>query len=299
MEEKAHPDEARRLLHDSARLKTHISQALYTCGEDGPAKQDAIHNSSEASAVLFLLGEKHGSKDTAPEPYLILNKRSANVKQAGDLCCPGGGISLPRDARLGRLLTLPGSSLTRWSFWKSQKKKGPENTRTLALLLATSLRESYEEMRLNPLRVTFMGALPVQLLNTFGREIHPMVGWASPQRRYALNSEVDSVVWIPLRKLLDTDNYARTRFSMDTIPENTDHLNYNDYPCFLHRHRDESEILWGATFRITMIFLETVFGFRPPAVKSLPLVHGILNRNYLTGDRQRNPPSTTGLSSDR
>lgn len=286
-------DETRRLLNSTARLKTHISQALYACDSVESAVQDPLSGSASGSAVLFLLGARPGKKGAAPEPHLVLNKRSANVKQAGDLCCPGGGISLPRDAHLGKVLALPGSPLTRWSLWRKRARRNPEKIRDLSLLLATSLRESYEEMRLNPLRVTFLGALPVQRLNTFGREIYPMVGWASPQKRYILNWEVDKIVTIPLRKLLNTDNYARTRFRMDVLPENTDHLNYNDYPCFLHRYRDESEILWGATFRITMLFLEIVFGFIPPANESLPLVHGILSKNYLTGDRQRNRQSTS------
>jgi hypothetical protein len=274
------------------QFRTHISQALYACDRSDPAIQGISAESAGGSAVLFLLSAEQDSKGAIPEPHLVLNKRSDNVRQAGDLCCPGGGISLPRDARLGRLLALPGSPLTRWSMWRQENREHPESIRDLPLLLATSLRESYEEMRLNPLKVSFLGSLPVQRLSSFGRQIYPMVGWASPQKRYVLNWEVDSIVTIPLRKLLDAEHYARTRFSMDSIPENTDHLNYNDYTCFLHRHQDESEILWGATFRITMLFLEIVFGFTPPANASLPLVHSVLNKNYLTGNRRKDNSSS-------
>ena len=44
-----------------------------------------------ASAVLFLLGLQPGKSNHPEEPCLILNKRSADVRQAGDLCCPGAG----------------------------------------------------------------------------------------------------------------------------------------------------------------------------------------------------------------
>jgi hypothetical protein len=33
-----------------------------------------------------------------------------------------------------------------------------------------------------------------------------------------------------------------------------------------------------------MVFLEIVFGFKPPAIESLPVVYGSLSENYLTGN---------------
>jgi len=33
-----------------------------------------------------------------------------------------------------------------------------------------------------------------------------------------------------------------------------------------------------------MVFLEIVFGFNPPDIDSLPVVHGTLDENYLTGN---------------
>jgi hypothetical protein len=267
-------------------LIPYISNALYRYDQKTFAVQKPISDLARASAVLFLLGIcYHG--DGHPAPCLILTKRSAKVRQAGDLCCPGGGISLPKDLNWARLLYLPGSPLSRWPFIREWKKKHPHKYRDLALLLATSLRESYEEIRLNPLKVRFLGSLPAQHLGVFGREIYPVVGWSSQIKRFVLNWEVDQMVTIPLKNLLNPDKYARTRFNLDDIPENTDHLDWNDRPCFIHESMGESEILWGATYRITMIFLEIVFGFTSPPMTSLPLIESSLDKNYMSGSRRR------------
>ena len=62
-----------------------------------------------------------------------------------------------------------------------------------------------------------------------------------------------------------------------------------DFPCFVHREADHTEILWGATYRITVNFLQTVFAFRPPDGDRLPVVDGALERGYLTGDVRSGP----------
>jgi hypothetical protein len=154
----------------------------------------------------------------------------------------------------------------------------------LARLLAGALRESYEEMRLNPFRVTFLGPLPSQRLVMFQREIFPMVCWLPRQKRFSLNWEVEKLVYIPLRKLLNPANYLCYRLSSDTPRKSWNHKKERDFPGFLSGNHPESEVLWGATFRITMAFLDIVFGFRHPDLESLPVVHGNLRRDYLTGD---------------
>ena len=79
----------------------------------------------------------------------------------------------------------------------------------MALLLAASLREGLEEMRLNPLGVEFLGALPLQRLVMFKREIYPFVGWVGRQRRFFPNWGVTDIVYIPLGTFLDPKRYAR------------------------------------------------------------------------------------------
>jgi hypothetical protein len=155
------------------------------------------------------------------------------------------------------------------------------------LLLATGLRESFEEMRLNPLGVRFLGILPAQQLVMFQREIYPFVCWVSRQRRYYPNWEVEKIVHIPLDHLLESANYARYRIEI-SIPNDEHHSprrkEVRDFPCFLHKQDGRTERLWGATFRITMNFLKWVYGFEPPAMEELMTIEGKLDRNY-TGNR--------------
>ena len=111
-----------------------------------------------------------------------------------------------------------------------------------------------------------------------------MVSWSSHQKKFFPNWEVEKVVYVPLRNLLNPSNYARYRLDIGISNKNGKNGQIKDYPCFLHENSDEHEVLWGATFRITMVFLENVFGFKPPDIESLPVIHGSLDENYLTGN---------------
>ena len=237
-----------------------------------------------SSAVLFLLGNNRASNHF--DPCLILNKRSQKVRQSGDLCCPGGHVSPAIDPLLARISELPGFPLWRWPHWTKWRRKQPAMARRLALLLATSLRESFEEMRLNPAGVQFIGPLPVVRLVMFNREIFPMVGWVRRQTTFFPNWEVDKIVEIPIRDLLNSDHYRRYRLRIGSkrVPESDQPI--NDYPCFLHRKEKETELLWGATYRITAAFLQMVFDFTPPALETLPVIRGVLDENYINGRSQ-------------
>ncbi len=259
-----------------------IIQALHKIYDQDRIFSKEITNLSNTSAVLFLLGPQSYKKGFSPEPCLILNKRSPKIRQPGDLCCPGGSISSRQDSYLAKLLYLPGSPLTRWPYWSHWRKYRRQEARNLSLLFATSLRESFEEMRLNPLGLKFLGPLPFQRLVMFTRVIFPMVCWVSYQKRFFPNWEVEKIIKIPLRNLINPSNYACYRLHINISKGNKKPYN-TDYPCFLHEHQDGSEILWGATFRITMVFLEIVFGFEPPDIESLPVVSGTLDENYYTG----------------
>jgi hypothetical protein len=102
--------------------------------------------------------------------------------------------------------------------------------------------------------------------------------WVSGQKRFYPNWEVDKIIYIPLRDLLDPARYARYRLrieaGLNAVQENT-------FPCFRYEKENETEVLWGATYRITMGFLKEVFGFEPPAAGALPQIHGYLGRSYL------------------
>ncbi len=235
-----------------------------------------------ASVVLFVISPCNGAQS---EPCLILNKRSVKVRQAGDLCCPGGGVSWGMDRMLAHLLKVPGTPFRQWDNWPLWQKHFGENSRTLSLLLATGLREAWEEMRLNPIRFNFLGMLPSQRLVMFDRVIFPIVGSTS-YHAFKPNWEVERIISIPIRKLLDPNRYGRFR-PMVSTPRNGDgqQLRHVDFPCYIHEDDQGSEMLWGATYRITQAFLESVFGFCPPQEIDLPLVRRYLDDSYLNGSR--------------
>jgi hypothetical protein len=128
--------------------------------------------------------------------------------------------------------------------------------------------------------ITFLGPLPPQRLVMFRRVIYPMVGWIGGQKRFFPNWEVEKIVSVPLRTLLQERNYACYRLRMESNPGTEGRA--QDFPCFVHRDEGTREHLWGATYRIVMDFLEIVYGFRPPPIESLPVIRGSLHKNYLS-----------------
>ena len=268
-----------RLLQTPDDLRQHIIGRL-----DAHYSHQSIFNLKEVdwrtiSAVLFLLGRYPGNGRYSDQPCLILNKRSARVRQPGDLCCPGGRISPRLDAGLAALLRLPKSPLASWLHWQRWRRERPRQAGWLRLLLTTGLRESLEEMRLNPFGLTFLGPLPAQSLIMFNRVIYPMAVWVSGQKRFYPNWEVEKIVCIPLRNFFDPTKYACYHLRIQN-PSAGDIL--NTFPCFRCEKAGETEILWGATYRITIGFLKRVFDFEPPEMRSLPEIHGRLGKSYLS-----------------
>jgi hypothetical protein len=272
-----------RLQTDTTNLIPHIIRVLHErASQERIFSRDAF-DIVTASSVLLLFGRKLKKDKKSVESCLILNKRSLKVRQSGDLCCPGGSVAPRLDNYLAKLLSLPIFSLGRWKFWPQWKRTRPQDARLLALFWATALREGAEEMRLNPLAVRFLGPLPPQSLVMFQRIIYPMVAWVPRQKRFYPNWEVDKIVRISLKKLLDPTNYVRYRLSMKLDSNSTLSNSTRDFPCFRFQDNNETELLWGATYRITMVFLEYVFQFRPPPLDDLPVVENALDETYLTG----------------
>ncbi len=275
-----------RLPGDENALSELITRKLIRRYEANRFLPMDISDLSVLSSVIFLLGPAQSNGTSGP--CLILNKRSQNVRQSGDLCCPGGGISDRLDTFLSEVVTWPFSPLARWEYWSRLRNKEPVAASRLALLFATGMREGLEEMRLNPLGVRFLGPLPPQALVSFTRTIFPLAAWVQSQQRYVPNGEVEKVVYVPLKDLLMPGNYARYRLVF--TPEIEKHLNAksNDFPCFILGGENGEALLWGATFRITMTFLNIVFGFVPPPLASLRVVHGQLKSDYLKGPELKN-----------
>jgi len=281
------------LLEERKGLPEHIIEVLHERNSEGPLFPRGVAGAKETSSVLFLLSRQLSRKGASGESCLVLNKRSARVRQPGDLCFPGGSVASRVDPFLSRLLKLPFSPLTRWPYWDYWRKRRGREARRLALLLASGLREGLEEMGLNPLGVRFLGPMVPHDLEIFSRVLYPMVGWIRLQKRYLTNREVERVVTIALRDLLNQEHYAcyRIRFKvngMDGTGETAE-----DFPCF----RDEKRglILWGVTYEMVMSFLDLIFGFKAPDLASLPVIHTILDETYLQGARIETSTPIPGL----
>lgn len=272
-----------KIPQDSSLLIEKISAALKRHLPEQTLFDQAIVHSRRTSAVLFLLGLPSAKSTISAEPCLILNKRSDQVKQPGDLCFPGGRMAARIDSQLAKLLYLPGSPLKRWPLWTAWFRQRQAEARVLAVLFATGLRETFEEMRLNPLKVKFLGPLPPQKLVTFDRKIYPLVCWFAGSKSFKTNREVEKIVYIPLKALLAPQNYARYRIYLTPAQKKFEKKLYKELPCFLHKQSGETELLWGATLRMTLELLKLVFDFTPPKLEALPVVEGFLNKNYLTG----------------
>jgi 8-oxo-dGTP pyrophosphatase MutT (NUDIX family) len=268
---------------DPLSLIHRIGKALSTFSLLHGSRIFAGRVSHNSSAVLFLIGNCRCDHATGCQPCLILNKRSISVRQPGDLCFPGGGLSPRLDSMLARLLLIPWFPLRQWTAfpaWRKDKTK----TKTLSLLLAAALRESWEEMRLNPLRVRFLGILPWQQLLVYNRRISPMVGWLETQVAFKINWEVQRIVRIPLISLLDEKRYGRFQPKVGPMEDFVvQPLRDEEFPCYVHEGINGRELLWGATFRMVEDFLRIVFGFKVPPLVKLPQVDGVLSPHYPQG----------------
>ena len=267
-------------LKKSTELKARISMGLYKRSKHETLYPEDVSRSTTASSVLFLVGRGCGDRGRETEPCVILNKRSLKVKQPGDLCFPGGRVSPLADSLVSKVLAWPFMPLKRWTYWKPWQAKGKAESQRLGLLLATSLRESVEEMRLNPLVVTFLGPMPSQDLRMFSRVLYPMVAWVNGQRRFFPNWEVERIVRVPLRKLFESEAYALYRIRFQGRHQE---MFTEDFPCFRYETNKEKEILWGVTYRIVMEFLRLIFHFTPPPPDLLPVIQGSMDETYSNG----------------
>jgi len=70
-------------------------------------------------------------------------------------------------------------------------------------LLSTALREAEEEIGLSPNSVEVLGSLSPMPVATSRYRIHPFVGWVEQPPTWVLSGEIDRLVSLPLRALLD------------------------------------------------------------------------------------------------
>jgi 8-oxo-dGTP pyrophosphatase MutT (NUDIX family) len=115
---------------------------------------------------LFFQQEKKSGEQRPGEYVFLLNKRSKKVLQPGDLCAPGGGIHPFFDSLTQKILRfklLPGVG---GPGLEPARKRGKGAYEKILFLLGNALRESWEELRLSPFNVEFLGPLPTYPLSS-------------------------------------------------------------------------------------------------------------------------------------
>lgn len=169
------------------------------------ASQTISEPGLKASAVLLLLYPKEG------DFCVLFNKRTDEVEfNKGEICFPGGG-------------------------------KDPEDPD----LIATVLRETYEEMGIHPKDVTILGELD-DTTTRAGFIIHPYVGTIPYPYKFRPSSvEVAEVLEVPISTLLDRRNTregARVQPDGQVVPARS----------YAYGHH----LIYGATARILRQLLE-------------------------------------------
>ncbi len=146
------------------------------------------------------------------EPYTVLTRRSMHLSMhAGQISLPGGRVDLCD-----------------------------------ATLEATALRESQEEIGLDPHGLQLLGRLPDVRVNAgTGIAITPIVAWCEAEPELVHNPyEVDEIIKLPLPLVLDTGNYGTDTLERDGISRQFHFLRYQHH------------YIWGATARILLSLAE-------------------------------------------
>lgn len=127
------------------------------------------------------------------------------------------------------------------SFPGGNRDKGDEN------LLATALRENFEEIGLRPQDVEVLGELDDMVTQVSNFVVTPFVALVPYPYDFKINQhEVDELIEVPLSALL------QGRGSQDVIESERGLV-------LSHYYRYGEHIIWGATARILKGFLDLVF----------------------------------------
>ncbi len=111
---------------------------------------------------------------------------------------------------------------------------------------ATALRETHEEVGVPPEQVELITRLD-QVVTITGFLVTPYLGLVDPAARFDPNPvEVERLVLVPLARMLDRANYQTVDMMWEGMPLRQVAL-YQD-----------GDMIWGATMRIMLNFLEAV-----------------------------------------
>ncbi|OGO31981.1 MAG: hypothetical protein A2Z29_06060 [Chloroflexi bacterium RBG_16_56_11] len=171
----------------------------------GRRKRTLDDHSRVPAAVLIPLYQKEG------QYYVVFIKRTKMVKtHKGQISFPGGAREI--------------------------------QDRTL---LDTAIRESFEEVGLQPGDIEILGELDDEITTTSNYIVTPFVAAVPWPYRFVRNlREVRQIIEIPISGLLDKD----------CLKADTEFLEGRPVDSFAYHYQDK--IIWGATARILNKFLE-------------------------------------------
>jgi 8-oxo-dGTP pyrophosphatase MutT (NUDIX family) len=233
-----------------------------------------------AAGIVLLLNYKQMSSGNSEYVFQLI-KRSNRVSQAGDISCPGGMLHPITDKLLSSFFTTGLFPALSSEISRATLDKDRESVHLIRLFLSNAIREAWEEIGLNPLRVSFLGALPCYSLSLIARTIFPTVCLTPEPFAFRLSSEVEKILEIPLRAFFDASQYAL----LELETPDSDPLHSNQFPCIiLTDAQGEQEILWGATFYIIMNFLRIISNDSLPVPSSSSIFKKVLSKTYISGN---------------
>lgn len=281
------------IFFDPKRLPGHVTDSLSRNPIDYPGEDAFIEKSREGAApwagggvLLPLFYQPSIPPDGKGEYVFLLNKRSRSLPQGGDLCAPGGGAHPLLDAVTQKILHLGVLPRFRGLGFERARARGEGVYEKILFYLGNALRESWEEIRLSPFNVEFLGPLPTYRLHSRRWIIFPLVGEVREKWAYQLSPEVEKIVPIPLAHFYNPEKYVL--YSLEVPPKLAVQGIPSPwvFPGLVQEAEGEEEILWGATFQIIQCFLKIAFPFPLPSPDGRRVIHRPLNPAYLSGESE-------------
>ena len=241
------------------------------------SKQDG---SKHLKAGVVLLLNYKNIQDKSEYVFQLI-KRSEKVSQGGDISCPGGMLQPCNDNIFSYFLKAGMLPLMHDKAQRRIQSEDKETTSLIRLFLTTAMREAWEEIGLNPLKVVYLGALPTSSLTLLARTIFHVVCLTTKPFAYRLSSEVEKVLEIPVSFFFNSENYAILDIKT-SLSESTEPLPYQ-LPCLvIPDGRGNDDILWGATFNIIQNFLNIISDGGLPTSYSSRTLNKVLTVKYIS-----------------
>ncbi len=115
-------------------------------------------------------------------------------------------------------------------------------------LLDTALRETEEEIGVPADKIEVLGYLEPTTTLKSNYRVYPFVGLLKTDKLHPSKSEVEKLLFVPLKRLIEIHPFDEERYSCCG----------KTYKTFIIPHKDE--IIWGATARILNQFIERIKG---------------------------------------